>query len=63
MAYGSARPATRPDRAEHVPQRGDLLFKADHARAIDRYIDYFGGAPAAADEADACGESLLDRLA
>ena len=25
------------------PELRDLLFKADHPRAIDRYIDYFGG--------------------
>ena len=41
-----------------------LLFKADHPRGIDRYIDYFGGAGsvAAADD-DLCGETLLERLA
>lgn len=41
-----------------------LLFKADHPRGIDRYIDYFGGAggtQAAAD--DRCGDTLLERLA
>jgi hypothetical protein len=31
------------------------LFKADHPRAIDRYIDYFGGP-----SSDPCGEALLD---
>ena len=40
------------------------LFKADHPRAIDHYIDYFGGAGgASAASDDACGESLLERLA
>ncbi len=40
------------------------LFKPDHRRSIDRYIDYFEGRPgsdgAASD--DACGERLLDAL-
>jgi hypothetical protein len=35
------------------------LFKPDHPRAIDRYIDYFG---AATSQADPCGERLLDCL-
>jgi hypothetical protein len=42
-----------------------LFFKADRPRAIDRYIDYFGGAGGGftrADE-DLCGEVLLERLA
>ncbi|MGH7392458.1 MAG: hypothetical protein ACREM3_23825 [Candidatus Rokuibacteriota bacterium] len=40
------------------------LFKADHQRTIDGYIDYFGG-PAREDRGgdDACGETLLDALA
>jgi hypothetical protein len=33
------------------------LFKTDHPRGIDRYIDYFGGATS-----DPCGEALLDSL-
>jgi hypothetical protein len=42
-----------------------LLFKADHPRAIDRCIDYFGGAGGAvmAVDDDQCGETLLERLA
>ena len=41
------------------------LFKADHPRAIDRYIDYFGGAgdTGATTDDDACGDTLLERLA
>jgi hypothetical protein len=42
-----------------------LFFKADRPRAIDQYIDYFGGAggaTAVADD-DVCGETLLERLA
>jgi hypothetical protein len=40
-----------------------LLFKTDHPRAIDRYIDYFGGAGGASMADETCGESLLERLA
>jgi hypothetical protein len=39
------------------------LFKSDYPRTIDRYIDYFEGAPAVEGNDDACGETLLDRLA
>jgi hypothetical protein len=42
----------------------DLLFKPDRPRAIDVYIDYFGGASApSADEDDVCGEAFLERPA
>jgi hypothetical protein len=40
------------------------LFKSDYPRTIDRYIDYFEGARASDEnDDDACGETLLDRLA
>jgi hypothetical protein len=43
----------------------DQLFKTDYPRAIDRYIDYFGGAgdPLPPDDDDTCGDTLLERLA
>jgi hypothetical protein len=42
-----------------------VFFKADRPRAIDHYIDYFGGAGGAVAAAgdDLCGETLLERLA
>jgi hypothetical protein len=40
-----------------------LLFKADHPRGIDHYIDYFGGAGGTAAADDLRGETLLERLA
>ena len=41
-----------------------LFFKADRPRAIDQYIDFFGGAGgASATGDDQCGETLLERLA
>ena len=41
-----------------------LFFKADRPRAIDRYIDFFGGAGGATATTgdDLCGQ-LLERLA
>jgi hypothetical protein len=42
----------------------DLLYKADHPRRIDAYIDFFGdGAVSRALIADRCGEQLLGSLA
>ncbi len=39
-------------------------LKVDHPRVIDRYIDYFGGRPAAGVSFanDPCGEGLLMSL-
>ncbi len=37
------------------------LFKADHPRAIDLHIDYFGS-PRTEGAADPCGEAFLDSL-
>jgi hypothetical protein len=48
----AVREAVRRD-----PGRRRGLFKPDHPRAIDRYIDYFGGPTS-----DPCGEGLLDSL-
>ena len=42
----------------------DLLFKPDRPRAIDEYIDYFGGvSEASSDGDDVCGEAFLERPA
>ena len=42
----------------------ELLYKADHPRGVDRYIDFFGdGPPAVEASADRCGEVLLESLA
>jgi hypothetical protein len=40
--------------------RRTSLFKSDYPRAIDRYIDYFGGSSCGMD--DPCGEALLETL-
>jgi hypothetical protein len=47
-------------RSVRIPPRARGLFKRDYPRAIDRYIDYFGGRVGHARLADPCGESLLD---
>lgn len=46
-----------------VPRK--KFLKRDYPRAIDQYIDYFGGSPSAgvSPESDPCGEGLLDTLA
>ena len=62
MASASVRFATAPDRQEGPHARGTLLFKSDHPRIIDRYIDYFGGTLGPCQDGDACGESLLEHL-
>ena len=62
MAHGTF---TRSTPAGEGRERRDLLFKADHPRAIDEYIDFFGGATDThADEHDDVGgEVVLERPA
>ena len=64
MAYAqSARalPSSPPAQARWHGR--ELFFKTDHPRAIDRYIDYFGGLPRSQGaDGDPCGERLLDTL-
>lgn len=65
MAHACRSHTTERPASWRAREARRLLFKADRPRAIDRYIDYFGGAggaSATADE-DRCGEALLDRLA
>jgi hypothetical protein len=60
MAHASSTHSAQYGRAEVR----DLLFKPDRPRAIDEYIDYFGGtSDASADEDDVCGEAFLERPA
>ena len=60
MHATSAVPLAAPSLRGH--QRRPL-FKSDYPRTIDRYIDYFEGAPASEAVDNTCGEALLDRLA
>jgi hypothetical protein len=41
----------------------DLLYKSDHARPIDQYIDFFGEGGARGERLDCCGDLLLGSLA
>jgi hypothetical protein len=45
------------------PAGGEWLYKADHPRAIDRYIDFFGDSRRAREAGDRCGELFLESLA
>jgi hypothetical protein len=56
--------AQRPKTPRPAAVRENLL-EADRHRAIDRYIDSFGGPGTArvTRESDPCGEGLLDALA
>ena len=62
MAYTTS---TRSTLAPEGREARDLLFKADHPRAIDEFIDFFGGATdTPADEHDdVAGEVVLERPA
>lgn len=65
MAYvRTSNAPTTPAATTRARDARHLFFKADRPRAIDRYIDYFGGAGGAgAAHDDCCGETLLERLA
>jgi hypothetical protein len=61
MAYSESRQAVSTARSAEARNR---LYKADHPRAIDRYIDFFGeGVLLSAADADCCGDLLLELLA
>lgn len=49
--------------AEPATEVHDLLYKADHPRVIDRYIDFFGDGVLADAGGDGCGELFLESLA
>ncbi len=47
----------------HAGRAHDLLYKADHPRVIDRYIDFFGDGAVRETADDRCGELFLESLA
>ena len=60
MHATAAAPVSEP---EHAAAR-DLLYKPDHPRAIDCYIDFFGDGALLKDaDVDRCGEVFLESLA
>ena len=62
MAHSTAVHAVAPSVAESTAGARELLYKSDHPRAIDRYIDFFGDGMLS-DVGDGCGELFLESLA
>ena len=63
MAHSTAADAVAPmARSRSTADACDLLYKADHPRAVDRYIDFFGDG-VLSDAGDGCGELFLESLA
>jgi hypothetical protein len=63
MAHLRATSAARVSAATTREARvRDLLYKPDHPRRIDSYIDFFGDGTARP-EVDCCGDLLLGSLA
>jgi hypothetical protein len=65
MAHASSARSVASGAFGARPEVRGLLFKSDHPRAIDRYIDYFGGVIEAAAEGEdgTCGDELMEQLA
>lgn len=56
--------APPPPRRYESPGARALLYKADHPRGIDRYINFFGDGTRRQEVAlDPCGEGCLESLA
>jgi len=62
MAHSTAVHAVAPG-ARSSADACDLLYKADHPRGIDRYIDFFGDGVLSDASCDGCGELFLESLA
>ena len=64
MAHSTAAHAVAPRAlAGSTADACDQLYKADHPRAVDRYIDFFGDGVASEAGGDGCGELFLESLA
>jgi hypothetical protein len=64
MAHSTAVYAVAAVRVTVSPAEArDQLYKADHPRGIDRYIDFFGDGVLREDSGDGCGELFLESLA
>ena len=61
MAHSAAAHAVAPLAFEGEAR--DLLYKADHPRAIDQVIDFFGDGGLSDVTGDGCGELFLESLA
>jgi len=62
MAHSTAVHAVAPSFAESTAEARGQLYKSDHPRGIDRYIDFFGDGMLS-DVGDGCGELFLESLA
>jgi hypothetical protein len=64
MAHSTAVHAVAPRAlAGSTAEACDQLYKADHPRAIDRHIDFFGDGVLSDASCDGCGELFLESLA
>ena len=64
MVYWTAIDALAPAFRHPLSDGGcNALYKADHPRAIDRYIDFFGTGLTGGEVDDRCGELFLETLA
>ena len=63
MAQSAARAVVFLALVRPTVEIRDLLYKDDHPRAIDRYIDFFGDGVTSLAGSDGCGELLLESLA
>ena len=62
MAHSTAVHAVAPSFAESTAEAREVLYKSDHPRAIDHYIDFFGDGTLS-EVGDGCGELFLGSLA
>ena len=62
MAHSTAVSAVAAALSPELDAR-DLLYKADHPRAIDQHIDFFGDGVLSDVACDRCGELFLESLA
>jgi hypothetical protein len=62
MAHSTAVPAAA-SALEPETEAREPLYKADHPRAIDRHIDFFGDGALSAVACDRCGDLFLESLA
>ena len=63
MAHSTAVHAVAAASLAESAEGRDLLYKADHRRPIDQYIDFFGDGVLGDLGCDRCGELFLESLA
>lgn len=63
MAHSTAVHAVAPAAFAGSAETRDLLYKTDHRRPIDQYIDFFGDGVLSGVGGDGCGDLFLESLA